>query len=809
MNCKPGDGGRFIFDNQWGDEGTDFGQFNTPKGIFVFPDVEIGRRKGRVILTDTFNHRIQIFELDGAFVDSWGSYGQGQGEFDTPSGVAVNIEIGGILERGKRGRVIITDTFNHRVQIFDFAGGLVLVFGEEGSGNGQMNQPTSVGANPITINDNLDRRKGRVILTDTFNHRVQIFDMFGNFISTFGSEGTEEGQFDTPTGLYFTDIGASASTKGKRGRVILTDTFNHRVQIFDEDGNFIEAIGSEGTGDGEFSEPRAVTLDIMGNIYVADTNNHRVQIFDEDGNFVEAIGEQGSGEAQFESPEGLAIGPNGNLYVSDTGNNRVQVFDLTIPIVTEFQIETKTDITAGTPEKVSITALDEDGKQIAFDGTVEIASFNPDIQIDTPSINLIDGVGEANVIFNGSGSTELAAIYGYLFSISDTFNVNQTTLYVSQTTGNDSNPGTQAEPLQNIHTAINQMETNGLYGEIIVAGGNYSYSSETSSRIVVKNGISLYGGYNPVDWTRDIATFQTIIQDTSTTGGTLTVPNAPIYIDSGVSNITTIDGFYINGSSTDGTHSAGILIDNGAATISNNVIIGGTGQRSYSIYVNGTDESLKIMNNHLNGGSGTSAYGVDLNNTNLHLYNNTIVGCSLGTGTNTENSFGIHIEGASPYIRNNTIDGGNPSGGAGFNNSTILVLNNTTPIIENNIMLTSGGNSRLGISDPSGTSIPISIKNNDIYDVAGTLSTVYSDGTTNYVTVTDLNTLPFAENNLPDDALLDIANLYIFTATSPISVTTGGIHGSAMGWIFNTDKTGTLRTGDGITGWSIGAYEKD
>jgi hypothetical protein len=815
INCKPSDGNRFIFGNQWGEEGTDDGQFDTPKGIFIFPDVEIGRKKGRVILTDTFNHRVQIFDLEGQFIDSWGSYGQDPGQFDTPSGAAVNIQIGGNIETGKRGRVILTDTFNHRVQIFDFGGNLVTTFGEEGSGDGQMNQPTSVATAPISIDDGLDRKKGRVILTDTFNHRVQIFDMEGNFIGAFGSQGTGEGEFNNPTGIYYTEIDAGGTTRGKRGRIILTDTFNHRVQIFDEDGNLINMFGSEGIGEGEFSEPRGVTMDVMGNIYVADTNNHRVQIFDVDGNFIESIGQQGSGEGEFESPEGVAIGPNGNLFVSDTGNHRVQVFDLQSPSLNEFIVETKASITAGVAETVTITAKDQDGNDFALDGTVEIATTNPNIAIDTPSITLTGGTGEAQVTFSGSGSTELVAVYGYIISQSPTFNVDGTVIYVSSTTGNDTYDGTEAEPLQHINTAIDQLAADGVYGRILVAEGTYSFPDANTNIITVKEGISLYGGYNPVDWTRDIATYQTIIEDTRASGGTQDVPIAPIYIDSSVSNITTIDGFYINGSISDTSNSAGIHIDGGSATISKNVITGGStagsGPRSYGVFVNDSDDSLEIKSNHIDGGSGTSAYGIYLKNTTMHLYNNTIIGTTDTAGTGTENSYAIYLDGAMPIIRNNIADGGNPQAGVPTRNSiSVMLFNISNPIIENNILVTSGGTNKYGIYALNVGNEPTSIMNNDIYDLGGAITGLYYDGATDYLTAVDLNTsLAYADGNLSEDAMLDTVNDYVFTVSSPVSVTEGGIDGSALGWIFDTDKDGTVRTGNGTTGWSMGAYEKD
>jgi DNA-binding beta-propeller fold protein YncE len=59
----------------------------------------------------------------------------------------------------------------------------------------------------------------------------------------------------------------------------VTDSENHRVQIFSKDGTFITKWGSEGSGDGQFSKPESITVDSLGYIYVADTDNNNVQLF--------------------------------------------------------------------------------------------------------------------------------------------------------------------------------------------------------------------------------------------------------------------------------------------------------------------------------------------------------------------------------------------------------------------------------------------------------------------------------------------------------------------------------------------------
>jgi DNA-binding beta-propeller fold protein YncE len=59
----------------------------------------------------------------------------------------------------------------------------------------------------------------------------------------------------------------------------VADTWNHRIQKFDSNGNFIAKWGSLGSGDGEFDSPCGVAVDTQGFVYVADEDNHRIQKF--------------------------------------------------------------------------------------------------------------------------------------------------------------------------------------------------------------------------------------------------------------------------------------------------------------------------------------------------------------------------------------------------------------------------------------------------------------------------------------------------------------------------------------------------
>ena len=86
-----------------------------------------------------------------------------------------------------------------------------------------------------------------------------------------GNETTE--QLSPPSGFAFTT----------QKQLILSDDFNHRIQIYEND-QLLRSFGEKGNGNGQFHYPKGVAVDPQGNIYVADSWNHRIQKFDSQGN---------------------------------------------------------------------------------------------------------------------------------------------------------------------------------------------------------------------------------------------------------------------------------------------------------------------------------------------------------------------------------------------------------------------------------------------------------------------------------------------------------------------------------------------
>ena len=286
------------FSHAFGTKGLEDGQFNNPSGIAV-------DKNGLIYVACRTNHRVQIFTPEGVFIRRFGQRGSFDGNFNSPYGIAVDND----------GYIYVADTNNHRIQKFSNIGThLMTIGGTSGNGEGQFYYPYGV-----TID-----RSNKIYVADSGNHRIQVFNAQGQFVGTFGSEGSEKGKFNFPYGVAV----------NLSGQIIVLDAINARVQVFDAQFNYLYMFGALGTKTGQFGTPYGLSVDTAGNIYVADTTNHRIQKFNNTGYHLLTFGTgiPGTNNGEFNYPYGVASDINGNIYVADTTNNRVQVFKSDLPI---------------------------------------------------------------------------------------------------------------------------------------------------------------------------------------------------------------------------------------------------------------------------------------------------------------------------------------------------------------------------------------------------------------------------------------------------------------------------------------------
>jgi hypothetical protein len=142
----------------------------------------------------------------------------------------------------------------------------------------------------------------------------------GDFKSRFGANGTGNGQFQDPR-----SIEASPT-----GDLFIVDDDRDDVQRFDAAGVFQAKFGSSGLGNGQLQSGEGLAVSPNGHILVIDDSRDDVQIFDSSGNFLSKFGSSGGGNGQFQSPDNIAAAPNNNIITVDDssiGGPNFQIFD--------------------------------------------------------------------------------------------------------------------------------------------------------------------------------------------------------------------------------------------------------------------------------------------------------------------------------------------------------------------------------------------------------------------------------------------------------------------------------------------------
>lgn len=439
-------------------------------------------------------------------------------------------------------------------------------------------------------------------------------------------------------------------------------------------------------------------------------------------------------------------------------------------------------------------------------------------------------------------------------------------LYVS-VAGSDSYTGTQSKPFKTIQFAVNIAASHN-FSEIHVSQGVYSVDGadrigdHTSSGVCIKKDVSLYGGYSTSWSMRNPAVYTTTIRDATTVdSGSFSYPNRVIYLGPNITSSACIDGFTIRGGA--GEYNSGIFMDGASATITNNVIYGGssTGSENYGIttwegspvienndihggdgpvYTRGINThytSARIIGNHIHGGGGTTAaYGIDeyysasliMNNiidefsTDGVIYGITLTGSATYIVNNVIKTSGFdamktcgianqtsQVDNITCYIYNNSIDGGDGDLGASG-----ITLTEGHVYINNNIIFLTGGSAMnsFGICEEFSDSDPLSVDNNAVYNCATALyrdddyifydAYMTSVAGGNFVNADGGPMIrPTGHGNLNVNPYVNVSTLAC-TSSTPLSVKQGGKNLSAL---FTTDINGNTRT----VPWSIGAFESD
>ncbi len=151
-------------------------------------------------------------------------------------------------------------------------------------------------------------REGNVWASDQRGHQVFKWDSEGELLMTIGQRGTEGAPplLSEPTDVAIAPNGDVFITEGHS----FSEGAN-RVSKYTSGGTYIMSWGTTGSGPGEFNVPHSIALDSQGRVFVGDRANNRIQIFDQEGNFLDVW-------YQFGRPSGIAITNDDMIYVADS-----------------------------------------------------------------------------------------------------------------------------------------------------------------------------------------------------------------------------------------------------------------------------------------------------------------------------------------------------------------------------------------------------------------------------------------------------------------------------------------------------------
>lgn len=293
--CQPSgpEAPAYQFVQTWGGPGTRPGQFQEPIGIDV--------AGGEVFVSEAGNRRIQVFDRTGKVLRQIGPALANSDTLRRPMHIAA-----------AESTLYVPDFNTDRVHVLSLQGELQRSLDASGLEPG-FDAPGGVAVD----------EQGRLYVADFYHHRVLRFNEDGAFDRQWGvtdSTGKAPERFTYPT-----DVAPLPD-----GGFVVADAYNHRIKRYDADGSLAwvrpENQNWADSTKGTFNVATAVTTGPEGHIFVADFYNHRIQEFTPDGQFVRMVGERGTGKGQFERPVDVAFDAKGRLYVVDFGNDRIQVF---------------------------------------------------------------------------------------------------------------------------------------------------------------------------------------------------------------------------------------------------------------------------------------------------------------------------------------------------------------------------------------------------------------------------------------------------------------------------------------------------
>jgi NHL repeat len=243
----------------------------------------------------------------------------------------------------RNGDVLVADTWNNRVRKIDARSGTISTIvgtGRKGfSGDGGPALQADFGGIYCLA---LDQAAQTLDLADLDNRRVRRVDLKTGIVSTVAGNGKKGVPADGAAATRAPLVDPRAVALDGKGNLYILEREGHALRVVDDTGQVRTLAGTGkagGTGDGgdarqaRLNGPKHLCVDDRGNVLIADTENHRIRVYDPAKSTIRTLagtgrkGNAGLGgppdKAELSQPHGVAIGPGGIVYIADSSNNRM------------------------------------------------------------------------------------------------------------------------------------------------------------------------------------------------------------------------------------------------------------------------------------------------------------------------------------------------------------------------------------------------------------------------------------------------------------------------------------------------------
>jgi hypothetical protein len=258
--------------------------------------------RGKLGVDARWEHCVLVVDAAGNVTEDWTKW---DSLFRRPHSVTIN-------PYDPEKHIWIVEDRNHVVYKFTHDGKqLVQTLGIKGiSGNDSthFNRPTFLAWLP----------DGTMYVSDGYaNTRVVKFDKDGKFLMAWGEKSTQAD--DTTPGTFNAVHGVQVDPTTRK--VYVTDRENHRIQVFDENGKFLDQFST-----GKPSTPQVLYLAADRSLWTADNITSKIVKYDIEGHYLYSWGSQGQWPGAFWNIHGMSVDSDGNLYVAEVNSGRFEKF---------------------------------------------------------------------------------------------------------------------------------------------------------------------------------------------------------------------------------------------------------------------------------------------------------------------------------------------------------------------------------------------------------------------------------------------------------------------------------------------------